>query len=166
MAKRYRNLLKWILYSAGFLIVMMLSTVVMGNRTLWGAKLSLVPVYVCCVACREGHENGGFFALVAALLWALSGAEGGAVFVLMLPVASVISGYFLSTYLSCSLLPAMAGCLLALTLCEGGVYVQRLYMGAALPSNALVLLAVQIACSMVTAPFFWWLTRLMRKVGG
>ena len=31
---------------------------------------------------------------------------------------------------------------------------------------AAALLGIQIACSMITAPLFWWLTRLIRKVGG
>lgn len=166
MAKRYRKLILWILYSLGFLLVLLLNTVVLGSRTFFGAKLSLVPVYVTCVACREGHERGGFFALAAGLVWALSGASGGAMFVLMLPVAAVISGYFTATYLNRTLLPAMAGCLLALLLCEGGIYLQRLYMAEPLPSNAAALLGIQIACSMITAPLFWWLTRLIRKAGG
>ena len=145
---------------------MMVSTVILGNRTFFGAKLSLVPVYVTCVACWEGHEAGGFFALACALVWALSGASGGAVFVLTLPVAAVVAGFFCTTYLTRSLLPAMAGCLLALALCEGGVLVQRLYMDAALPSNAPALLAVTVGLSMVTAPVQWWLVRLFGKVGG
>ena len=166
MAKRYRTVLMWGLYSVGLLVVVLLGTVVLGNRTFFGAKLSLLPVYVACVACREGHERGGFFALAAGLLWALSGESGGAMFVLMLPVAAVLCGYFTATYLSRTLLPAMAGCLLALALCEGGVYLQRLYMAQPLPADAAALLGIQIACSMITAPLFWWLTRLIRKAGG
>ena len=65
---RYRILLKWCLYSALFLLVLLLTTVVLGSRTFLGVKLSLVPVYVACVACREGHEAGGFFALALSLI--------------------------------------------------------------------------------------------------
>ena len=165
MAKRYRVPLKWALYSLGFLLVMLLSTVVLGNRTFFGTKLSLVPVYVGCVACREGHEAGGLFALATSLFWALSGAEGGAVFVLLLPVASLIAGFFCNTYLNRALLPATAGCLLALVLCEGGVYVQRMFMDAPMPSNALTLLGLQILFSILTAPLFWCLVRLIGKAG-
>lgn len=166
MNRNYRNLLKWCLFSVGFLFVMMVSTVILGNRTFLGTKLSLVPIYVSCVACHEGHESGGFFALGASLLWALSGAAGGAVFVLMLPLASILASYFCNTYLTRSLLPAMASCLLALVLCEGGVYIQRSYMDAVMPPNALTLLALQVGLSMLTAPLFWGLTRLIGKAGG
>lgn len=166
MNRKYRNLFKWALYSLGFLLVMMLATVILGNRAFFGAKLSLIPVYVVCVACREGHEAGGFFALACALVWALSGATGGAAFVLLLPVCALVAGFFCAAYLTRSLLPAMAFCLLGLALCEGGVYVQRLYLGAAMPHNAAALLGIQIGLSMLSAPLFWWLTRLIGKAGG
>lgn len=166
MNQRYRIFFKWICYSLGFLLVMLLATVILGHRTFFGAKLSLVPVYVTCVACREGHESGGFFALGSALVWALSGATGGAVWMLMLPVAAVIAGFFCTTYLTRALLPTAAFCLLGLALCEGGVYVQRLFMDAPMPSNAPVLTAVTVGLSLVSAPVFWALTRLIGKVGG
>ena len=166
MSHRYRTVLKWTLYSLGLLLVLLVNTVVLGGRTFLGTKLSLLPVYAACVACREGHESGGVFALAAALLWALSGVEGGAVFVLMLPLAAVIAGYFPATYLTRTLLPALGGCLLTLVLCEGAVFLQRLYMGAALPANAPALLGLQIGFSLIPAPLFWWLTRLIGKAGG
>ena len=163
---RYRILLKWCLYSALFLLVLLLTTVVLGSRTFLGVKLSLVPVYVACVACREGHEAGGFFALACALVWAMAGQSSGTVFMCLLPVAAVVAGFFCSTYLTRSLLPAMAGCLLALVLCEGGVYVLRLYLGEPLPSSGLALLGIQTGLSMLPAPLFWWLCRLIGKAGG
>ena len=166
MVQRYRTILKWALYGAGLLLVMLLNTVVLGSRMFLGTKLSLVPVYTACVACREGHESGCCFALAAGLAWALSGAEGGAAFVLMLPLAAVPAGYFPSTYLTRTLLPALGGCLLTLVLCEGAVFLQRLYMGAALPANAPALLGLQIGFSLIPAPLFWWLTRLIGKAGG
>ena len=165
MAKRYRILLKWVLYSLGFLVVMILSTVVLGNRTFFGTKLSLVPVYVCCVACREGHESGGFFALGCGLVWALSGITGGPAFVLLLPVSAIVAGFFCTAWLTQSLLPTMAFCLLSLVLCEGGVYVLWLFLGEPLPSNALELLGIQVLLSMLPAPVCWGAVRLMGKVG-
>lgn len=165
MTMRYRRVLKWTLYSLGMLLTMLVNATVLGNRTFFGAVLSLPPVYVACVACREGHESGSLFALGAALLLALSGAEGGAVFVLLLPAAAAAAGFFCSAYFTANLLPTLAGCLLALALCEGGVYVQRFYMDAPMPSNAPALLGLQVGLSMVPAPLFWWIARMIGKVG-
>ena len=36
MTQRQRNFLRWSLYSAGFLLVLLLSTSVLGNRTFLG----------------------------------------------------------------------------------------------------------------------------------
>ena len=105
MAIRYRSVLKWVLYSAGFLLVMLLSTVILGDRRFWGTKLSLVPVYVSYSGIEEHNIE------------------------------------------------------------EGGVYVQRVYMGAAMPPDAPVLLTLQILLSLAAGPLFWWLTRLIGKAG-
>lgn len=166
MAKRYRTILKWALYSLALVVVILLNTTVLGNRTFCGAKLSLLPVYAACVACREGHESGGIFALASALVWTLTGAEGGVVFVLLLPVAAVIAGFFCTAYFPPSLLPTLVSCLLALTLCEGGVYLQRLYMDAPMPPNALALLGYQIGFSLIPAPLLWLCARGIGKAGG
>lgn len=165
MNQRKRKILRWCLYSAGFLLVLLLSTTVLGDRTFLGTKLSLVPVYVACTACREGHERGGLFALLTALFWALSGAAGGAVFLFCLPLGSIIAGYITSAYVAQALLPALCGTALTLVLCEGGVYVQRLFLGSPLPGNALELLGLQIGFSLLTTPLFWWLTGRIAKAG-
>lgn len=166
MNHKYRTLVKWLLHGLLFLLVMMVQTVILGNRTFWGAKLSLVPVAVACVACREGHESGGVFALAAGLLWCLSGVSGGSAYLLLLPVSAVICGYFCSTYLTRSLLPCAAGCLLTLTLAEGGAYLQRYYLGGALPAGAGHKLAVQILLSMPACPLFWAVSRAVSGKAG
>jgi len=165
MNHKYRIFFKWLLYAFLFLLVMLTQTVVLGSRTFFGAKLSLVPVAVACVACREGHESGGVFALAAAVAWCLSGASGGTIFLLLLPVAAVVCGYFCSTYLTRGILPCLAGCLLTLVLAEGGVYLQRLYFVGSLPAGAARTLAVQIALSMAACPLFWLIARGVGKVG-
>ena len=165
MDNRYRNFIKWAVYAAGFLLTLTVTGTVLGGRTFFGAKLDFVPVYVTCVACREGHEDGGIFALVCSLVWALSGVTGRAVLVLALPAAALISGYFCATYLTRTLLPALGGCLLALVLCEGGVYLERLWLGGAVPPDALRLLAVTIGLSMLSAPILWGLVRLIGRIG-
>lgn len=166
MNQTYRNILKWTLYGFLFLLVMMVQTVILGSRTILGTRLSLVPVAVACVACTQDHESGGLYALLCALAWTLSGESTGAVYLLMLPIAACVGGYLCSTYLTHGLLPSLAMCLLALSLCEGGVYLLRLFMGAPLPSNALELVGTQVGLSLVTAPLWWGLARLIGKTGG
>ena len=165
MIQRKRKILRWSLYSAGFLLVVLLSTTVLGNRTFFGAKLSLLPVYVTCVACRETHENGGLFALLTGLFWALTGAAGGPMFLFFMPLGCMLAGYVTSAYVTRSLMPAVCGSLLTLVLCEGGVYIQRLFLGSPMPGDAARLLLIQIGLSLLTTPLFWWLTGKIAKAG-
>lgn len=165
MNRRFLIPLKWTIYSALFLFVLLFSSVVLGDKTFFGAKLSLLPVYITCVACREGHESGGFFALITTFFWALSGASGVAVILVMLTLSCVIAGYICSAYLTRSLLPTAVFCLMSLVLSEGGVYAQRIFMGEPMPSNALLVLGITVGLSVLSAPLFWLLTRAIGKVG-
>lgn len=158
--------MKWTFYALGFLLALLLESSVLGHRTFFGSKISLVPSYVCCVACREGHENGGWFAVAATLFWALSGVTGGPMFMFLLPAASILASFVCNTWLTRSLFPALAGCLLATALCHVGVYLQRLYMDYPLPPDALRITMIQLLCSMVPAPLLWWETRLIERFGG
>lgn len=158
--------MKWTFYALGFLLALLLESSVLGHRTFFGSKISLVPSYVCCVACREGHENGGWFAVAATLFWALSGVTGGPMFMFLLPAASILASFVCNTWLTRSLFPALAGCLLATALCHVGVYLQRLYMDYPLPPDALRITIIQLLCSMVPAPLLWWETRLIERFGG
>ena len=45
MAKRYRTILKWGLYSVLLVLVLLVNTTLLGSKTFCGAKLSLLPVY-------------------------------------------------------------------------------------------------------------------------
>lgn len=166
MNQTYRNILKWSLYGLLFLLAMLVQTVVLGSRTILGARLSLVPVVVACVACTQDHESGSLYALICAIVWTLSGESSGAVYLLMLPIAAAVGGYLCSTYLTHGLLPCFVMCLLALALTEGGVYAQRLYMGAPLPQNALELLGIQAALSLISAPIWWGLAHAIGRTGG
>lgn len=150
----------------GALLALLVESSVLGDRTFFGSKASLLPAYVCCVACREGHEPGGWFALGATLFWAMSGVTGGPVFMFLLPAASILASFVCNTWLTRSLFPALAGCLMAAALCHFGVYLQRLYMDYPMPPDALRLTVFQVLISMVPAPLLWWGTGLIERSGG
>lgn len=158
--------MKWFLYAVGFLLALLFESTVLGGHTFLGTRLSLVPAYACCAACREGHESGGLFALLATLFWSMSGVTGGPVFMALLPLACILSAYVCTAWLTRSLLPVLAGCLLATALCQLGVYFQRLYMDYPMPPGALRLTITQILLSMIPAPLLWWGTGLIEKAGG
>ena len=69
--RQWLHFLRWALYSLLLLFVAMLQTVVLAGRV--SICPDFVPIVISCVCLREGPERGGTFALIASLLWCLSG---------------------------------------------------------------------------------------------
>ena len=84
--RQWLRILRWTLYAALFLLALLVQTVVFGNRTILGAHPDLVAIVITCVCLREGPERGGTFALLASLVWCLSGIDQGSVCLLVLTV--------------------------------------------------------------------------------
>ena len=107
MNKRYKNILMWSLYALLFLFVVLLQTSLFGRQRFFGVKLSLIPVVLVCVSVMTGHEAGGLFGLICALIWQLSGAEDGSVAILTMTVCSIAAGYICASF-SRRFLPTLA----------------------------------------------------------
>lgn len=84
--RQWLRILRWTLYAALFLLALLVQTVVFGSRTILGAHPDLVAIVITCVCLREGPERGGTFALIASLVWCLSGIDQGSVCLLVLTV--------------------------------------------------------------------------------
>ena len=76
--RQWLRILRWTLYAALFLLALLVQTVVFGSRTILGAHPDLVAIVITCVCLREGPERGGTFALIASLVWCLSGIDQAA----------------------------------------------------------------------------------------
>ena len=50
--RQWLHILRWSLYVVLFIVAMMVQTVVLGNRTLFGAHPHFVPVVITCVCLR------------------------------------------------------------------------------------------------------------------
>ena len=109
-----KGILKWSLYSLLFLLLLIVQTVVLATRPVFGAKLSLVPVCVCCVCIREGPEKGGLFALLASLFWCLSGEDYGNLALAVLPIGSILAAVLCRAVLTTRFVPT-ALCALAVS---------------------------------------------------
>ena len=141
-AEGWKKAGRWALYTLLFLMTMVTETIFLAHVRPFGTRLSLVPVVLLCIAAREGAEAGGLFVLLASFFWCLSGDADSALCVFTLTAAAVAAGGLCGTWLTRALAPAMAFCLL-----EGsGLLVCR-----------------QVGLSVLTAPVFWGLTRLIGK---
>ena len=127
--KQWMHILRWCLYALLFLVAVMLQTVVFGNRTLFGAHPNFVPVMIVCVCHREGAERGGLFALLASLVWCLSGTDYGTVSLAVLTVVPVLGTLFSQTWLSNRYLPCLLLCVLTVFVEQGVIFSLRWFFG-------------------------------------
>ena len=118
MRERYKNALMWALYAALVLFVLVVQTVSFGRPRFFGVKLCFVPVLVACVSMHVGSEAGGVFGMACGLLWALSGADGGALHIVLLAGCGAVCGYLCDRYLVRSLVSALLMSLLRPTSCQ------------------------------------------------
>lgn len=162
MKKTYRNILMWALYALLFLTVLLLQDVVFGRQRFLGVKLSLMPVAVVCIAMEVGHEAGGLFALIAALIWHFTGADGGPMCIITWTVSAVAAGWLCDAVYARRFLPALFLSLGALVLCQGVQFLLKFYLeGAALWRWPVLEIVLSLPACVVLHP----LSRTIRKVG-
>ena len=129
--RQWLQILRWTLYSLLFLSVMMVQTVVLGNRTVFGTHPSFVPIVITCVCLREGAERGGLFALLASLFWFLTGADTGSVSIFVLTALPVCASLVCRAYLTQRYLPCLLTCLITLFVNHTAIFLIKLYLGQA-----------------------------------
>ena len=72
-----KNLLKWVLYGVLLVLISVSQDVLLSKMRIFGAATELVPCAIFLICLLEGTHNGSVFALVAALLYLLSGTAPG-----------------------------------------------------------------------------------------
>ncbi len=162
---RLLSILKWTLYTALFLLSILLQTAIPAGRGVLGLPVFCVPVAVSCIAMHEGAEKGGLFALLGATVWCLSGASYGSAQIITLTVAGVLSGGLCQVLLTRRFLPAMLLSAGALVLNEGVAFLLRLYLGGAAQAQLVTVLLPALGFSMLCAPLTYLFTWLIAKLG-
>ncbi len=163
--RQWLLILRWTLYSLLFLSVMMVQTVVLGNRTVFGTHPSLVPIAITCVCLREGAERGGLFALLASLFWCLSGADLGSLSIFVLTVIPVLGALLCRAVLINRFLPCLAISFLALVFDQFLGFLLKYFFGhvpAALFTRELL---PCVFLSILSQPLLYWLVKCIAKIG-
>ena len=138
------GVLRWTLLGLGALFALVLQQSAFSRLPIWGAVPSLVPVAVALAAMWEGPESGGLFGLCAGVVWFLSGARYGPMYIFLLPLSAVLVGIVCRDYLSRTLLSALLMAMGTLLLCEGAVFLLQLYLGTDQPLVFLAMLGYSV----------------------
>lgn len=164
MQNRSKATLMWGLYAVLLLAVLLVQTVILGQVRVWGGKPNLMPMAVICVAVWTGHERGGLFALVTAVLWALTGADDGALSIVSFTLCAIAAGWLCDSVLPRRLVPCVLLCLVGLLFHGGADFLLKFYLGEADWSLALWVPAT-VACSIAASPVLYLLCKAIGKVG-
>lgn len=123
--RQWLRILRWTLYALLFLLAMMIQTVVLGNRPIFGTQPDLITVVIVCVCLREGAERGGLFALLTSLFWCLSGASDGSIAIAILTILPVLGSILCSSLLSDRFIPSLLVTAVTLFVLHGVVFLLK-----------------------------------------
>ena len=163
---QWKGILKWSLYGLLTLLVLLLQTVVLAKKTGLAVKPALLPALIVCVCVREGPEKGGIYAILAALLWCLSGADFGNLSVAVIPVGAILSAVLCRAVLTLRFLPTLLCCLAVTLLNAAVIFIFKLILPPTVAlENFWRLLLPGTAASMAFVPIHYGLVKLISRIG-
>lgn len=164
--RQWLAILKWSVYAALLVMTIVIQSAILARTPVFGVKLQLVPILLCCVCVREGPERGGLFVLLGSLFYSQSGVEHGNIMILSLTVLCVLSAVLCSALLV-SRFPSVAMCcFFTLLLNEGLLFPLKLVLSGVAPENLWRVLLPCVGLSMLAFPLLYLLVKAISKIGG
>lgn len=94
-----RRYLKWLLYCALCVGVLVVQDVILSRLTLLGGVADLTPCAIMLVCVLEGCDSGSVFALLASVFYYYSGSAPGSYCIVLIVVCAVAAAAFRQGYL-------------------------------------------------------------------
>lgn len=160
-----KTILKWALYSALCVAVLVVQDVVLGRVSLFGGTVDLTPCVIMLVCVLEGTESGGVFALLASLFYLYSGSAPGAYCIVLVTVPAILAAAFRQNYLRrgfgahwlCTVVPALVYQL--------GVYGIGVFFGQTYPERITAFL-MNVLLAALALPVVYPAFGAVSKIGG
>lgn len=163
--RQWLRILRWSLYALLLLLALLVQTVVLGNRTVFGVHPVFVPLVITCVCLREGPERGGTFALLASLFWQLSGAELGSVSILTLTVLPLLGSLLCRSVLANRFLPCLFCSLLTLFVDQSAIFLIRFFLNGLPGTEFVTRLLPCVLLSLCVQPVVYLLVKWIARIG-
>lgn len=164
--KQWKTILKWFLYAVALVATLVIQSVILSRLPVFGAKVNLVPYFVGCVCVIEGADSGSVFALIASLVWALSGGDYGFASILILTCGGMGLGILLQKLLRRQLVTCIVCCFLLCLCHDTAIFLLRLYMKTVTARQYLRILVPGTLIGSLSCPVFYFLFRAIHRVGG
>ena len=97
--------LKWALYGALFLAVLVVQDVILSRLTLFGGRADLTSAVILLICVIEGADSGGIFALLASVFYVLAGTAPGEYAVVLITALGITAAVFRQNFLYRSFMP-------------------------------------------------------------
>ena len=163
--RQWLHILRWTLYAILFMLAMMLQTVVLGNRPIFGANADFIPVVIACVCMREGPERGGWFALCTALFWFLSGAESGSISIVLLTAVPILCSVLCRSVLHRRYMTCLLSSFVTLFALHTVIFLLKYLLGDIDLSLFARKLLPGVLVSLVAHPVVYFLVKKINRIG-
>lgn len=163
--RQWLHILRWTLYSLMFLLAMMVQTVVLGNRPIFGTSPDFVCVVIVCVCLREGPERGGLFALLTSLFWYLSGADYGSVSIAVLTVIPVFGSLLCRSVLNNRFMPCLMITAFTLFALHSIIFLLKYLLNGLAPELFAEKLIPCVLISLIAQPITYLLAKKINRIG-
>ena len=164
--RQWLGVLRWTLYSALLLFVLLLQTIVLSRLPVFGAKLAPVSIVLICVCLREGAEKGGLFALLGSLFWYMSGADYGNLTVAILPVGAIFAAILCRTAFNLRLLSTALCCFVICLVNDLAIFAFKVLLEKLAVENLWRVLLPGTCLTMLAVPLVYLLAKLINRIGG
>lgn len=163
--QQWLSLLKWFLYSALCLALLVVQDVILSRYRFHGATTDLAVAGILLIGSVCGAEVGGMFALVASTVYYLSGSAPGAYVIAIIPFLIVGLGLFRQANWHRSFVSVMLCACISMMVYEMGLFVIGIFIGRTLWSRFIVFVLTGVM-SLVVMFALYPLVNLIGKIGG
>lgn len=160
-----KQVLKWSLYALVLIVLSVVQDVIMCRFRLFGGTTDLVPCGIFMICIFEGTNQGSVFALVASILYLLSGVAPGPHVIVLITFLAVLAAALRQAYLRQNLPAVMLTAALAMFLYELSIFALCLLLGQ-VTADRLVRFLISAALSLVAIPIIYPTVKAIGAIGG
>lgn len=158
-------LLRWALYSALCILLLVVQDVVMSRIHIFGATTDLAVSAILLISIMEDSDNGGLFALLASVFYVFSGSAPGPYAVALITVLALAAAIFRQMYWRRGFTSNVLCAAIAVMLYELTVYGIGVFLGLTYFGRIGVFITTGILSCIMLLPLYP-LVRVIGKIGG
>ncbi len=160
-----RMLLRWALYCAVCILMLVIQDVIMSRIHLFGATTDLAVSAILLIAIMEDSDNGGLFALLASMFYVFSGSAPGPYVIAFITVLALAAAIFRQLYWRRGFTSNVLCAAIAVMVYELSLYATGVFLGLTYFGRIGVFMLTGIYSCIALLPLYP-LVRVIGKIGG